>query len=98
MLQLHLYSAMSYIMITGHTVIHRAREVRIVPSGGKWRFESKHVPVFESMFQFSEHGRPSFPRNTTKVKMKSCVNYWCDILVPKDTPIVISSCAVYPIA
>ena len=27
-------------MITGHTVTHRAREDSIVPSEGKWRFES----------------------------------------------------------
>ena len=66
------------------TVIRRASEVLLVTSGGKWGLAR--------MFKFSKHVRPCFPRGTTKVKMKSCVNCWCDILVPKDTPIVISSC------
>ena len=68
-------------MITGHTVTHRAREVSIVPSVGKWRIAR--------MFQFSKHVRPSFPSVTAKVKMKSCEKYWSDILVLKDTSILI---------
>ena len=67
-------------MITGHTVTHRAREVSIVPSGEKWRFAS--------MFQFRKHVRPSFPSATANVKMKSCEEYWSDILVLKDTSIL----------
>ena len=30
----------------------------------------------------------SFPRGTTNVKMKCCVNCWCDISVRRDTPTV----------
>ena len=68
-------------MITGHTVTHRAREVSIVPSIGKWGIAR--------MFQFSKHVRPSFPSVTAKVKMKSCEKYWSDILVLKDNSILI---------
>ena len=60
-MHLHLYSALSSVRITGHTVIHRAREVSQVPSGGKWGLAR--------MFKFNMVGQ-CFPRGTTKVKMK----------------------------
>ena len=71
-------------MITGHTVTqwyHRAREVRKVPSEERWRIAS--------MVQFHKHVRPNFPSATAKVKMKSCEEYWSDILVQQDTSILI---------
>ena len=78
--------------VSWNTVIRRASEVVLVTSGGKWRLAR--------MFKLSKHVCPCFPRGTTKVKMKSCVNCWCDILVPKDTSIVIKlhMWKVYPIA
>ena len=66
-------------MITGHTV--KGNSNIKVPSEERWRIAS--------MVQFHKHVRPNFPSATAKVKMKSCEEYWGDILVQQDTSILI---------
>ena len=75
--------------VTGLTVIHRAREVLLVPGGGKWRLKASMFLFLEACSKFSEHGRPRFPRGTTNVKMKSCVTNIGAILVLKDSSMFI---------
>ena len=58
-------------------MLHRAREVSLVPSEERWRIAS-----------MAGHA-PKFPSATAKVKMKSCEEYWSDILVQQDTSILI---------
>ena len=47
---------------------HRAREVLLVPGGGKWRLRASMFLFLEACSKFSEHGRPRFPRGTTNIR------------------------------
>ena len=51
-----------------------------VPSEDRWRTAS--------MVLFHKHVRPYFPSATANVNMKSCVEYWSDILAQQDTSIL----------
>ena len=77
--------AIQHLTVIQIAVIRRASEVVLVTGGGKWGLQE-----CSSFVNMSNH---EFPRGATNVKMKCCVNCWCDILVQQDTPIVPSSCS-----